>query len=461
MRRDTLLLALLCLAQFMLILDVAIVAVALPPIQADLDLAPADMQWVTTAYALTFGGFMVVAGRAADLYGARAAFLAGIALFVAASAACATAQSGTTLLIARGVQGLGAAIVSPAALALLTGAFAEGVARNRAFAAWGAVASIGATAGQLVGGVITDALDWRWIFLVNVPVGVGLVLAGRRLLPTLPRVQARLDLPGATLLTAGLVALVYATAQAGKDGLDGPVLALAAGGGLLLGAFAVVERRVAAPMLRFELFASRHVRRANAVMFLNAGAVGAVVFLTTIYLQRTLELSPLQTGLAFAPVTAAIALISTRTAALVGRYGVRAVVSAGMTIVLAGAIVLTFVSPDGSYVADVLPGLALVGIGSGLSFAPAMSAATTGIGDDERGAATGVASTSPQLGQAILLALLTAIAFGANGTTAASLADVDALADGLRATAIVAAVALLVALRVPGRERAIEPRPTI
>lgn len=432
------LLAVLCLAQFMLILDVAVVAVAVPPIQDDLGVAPADAQWISTAYALAFGGFLIVAGRAADLFGARRVFLVGVLGFVAASLGCGLAQNSAQLLLTRGAQGLAAAVVSPAALALLLAGFAEGPERNRALGVWGAVASGGAVAGQLVGGLIADLLDWRWIFLINAPVGLGVIVLGLRLLARdRPNAAARLDLPGAVLLTGGLVMAVFSVSGAAERGLDAVVAASAAAGLLALLAFVAVERRVAGrggePIVRFGLFENRHARYGNAFCLTSAALVGAVVFLTTLYMQRVLGLSPLEAGLGFAPVTATIAVVSSYSARIVGRLGLRATMLAGAVLAASGVALLAFVPADGAYLANVLPGLMLVGVGSGGSLAPAMAAATTGVADDERGMAAGVLNTSLQIGGALGTAVLVSVAVAASAAGAtADGSTVEALTAGYR-----------------------------
>ncbi len=333
----TALLVVLCLAQFMLILDVAVVAVAIPSIQDDLAVAAADLQWISTAYALAFGGFLIVAGRAADLWGARRLFLVGVFVFVVASLGCGLAQDTSQLLLARGAQGLGAAIVSPAALALLTGSFPEGAERNRALGVWGAVASGGAVAGQLLGGLITDLLDWRWIFLINIPIGIGVIVLGIRLLAyDRSTTSGRLDLVGAVLLTGGLVLSVFAISSAAERGVDTIVTASGLAGLLALLAFVAVERLVAEPIVRFGLFANRHVRYGNIISMLNAATVGVVVFLTTLYLQRVVGLSPLQVGLGFAPVTLSIAVVSSYVAKVIGSLGLRMTLLSGTTLMAVG-----------------------------------------------------------------------------------------------------------------------------
>jgi EmrB/QacA subfamily drug resistance transporter len=453
MTRSTITLAVLCLAQFMLVLDAAVVAVAVPAIQADLTLTPGQVQAIGTAYALTFAGLLILAGRAADVVGSRRAFLLGLTLFTAASALCAAAPSAGVLVAARALQGMGAAVASPAALALLLLAFDDETGRTRAFAAWGAVAAGGAVAGQIIGGVLAEALGWRWIFLVNLPVGAAVVAAALAMLtaPAPAAPGARLDLSGAGLLTGGLVLLVLAATQATERGADA-VVGMVAGAGLLaLAAFLLHERRVADPLVRPALLARPPVRRGNAIAFLAAGASTTVVFLTALYLQRAVGLSTLEVGLGFAPVTAAIVFVSAASARLSERIGLGPTLAIGQLLVAAGALALSFVSADGSYLSDALPGLALVGIGSGLSYGPAMSAATAGVGAEEHGVASGVVSTTQQMGGALGFAVLASVAFGGHGGDPAVLSDAGALSDGFRATVVLALVAVLIALRLPRR----------
>jgi EmrB/QacA subfamily drug resistance transporter len=453
-RRGTAALAVLCLAQFVLVLDAAVVAVALPAIQLDLGLTPSQVQGVGTAYALTFGGLLILAGRIADAAGARRAFVVGLSVFTAASALAAASPSGDVLVAARAVQGLGAAIASPAALVLLMAAFDGESDRTRAFAAWGAVAAGGAVAGQLIGGALTEALDWRWIFLINVPVAAGVLASVSRLPapPARPR-DRRLDVVGAALLTAAVALVVLAATQATARGVDDVVLAIAAGGLAALTLFVAWEGRTAAPLVSLGLLARREVWRGNAISFLAAGASTTVVFLTAIYLQRALSMSVLEVGLGFAPVTAAIVATSAAAAKVTERIGLGWTLAAGQVLVAAGAFMLGFVSADGSYLADALPGLALVGIGSGLTYGPAMVAATSGVAAENHGVATAVVSTMQQVGGALGLAVLSTIAFGGHGGDVAVLADADALADGFRAAIALPVAGLIVAFGLVARTR--------
>jgi EmrB/QacA subfamily drug resistance transporter len=405
------LLILLCFAQFMLILDVTVVAVAMPSMQDGLGLLPTELPWLAAAYTLTYGGFMVSAGRAADLFGSRRILLAGLVIFTAASVACGLATGGAMLFTARAIQGFGAALVSPAALALLTRTFAEGAARNRALGMWGAVATGGGIAGNLLGGVLTDLLGWRSIFWINLPIGIAVIAAVALLVPPDPARTAagRTDVLGATLLTGSVVLIVASVVQA-EQGLSAAVLLTGALGVAMLGAFVVVERRAAEPVVKLAMFRNPHVRYGNLVLAASAVAALASMFFGTLYLQGVLQLSPFQTGLGFTPVLVAILLISSRAGALVARFGTSRLLVLAALLVGAGLLLLSFVRADGSYWTDVLPGLTLAGMGAGLSFAPAMIVATTGIPEADQGLAGGLVNTSSQLGGALGLAVLNTVA---------------------------------------------------
>lgn len=408
--RGKALLILLCFAQFMLILDVTVVAVAMPSMQDGLGLLPRELPWLAAAYTLTYGGFMVSAGRAADLLGSRRILLAGLVIFTAASVACGAATGGTMLFAARAVQGFGAALISPAALALLIKTFAEGSARNRALGVWGAVASAGGIAGNLLGGVLTDLAGWRSIFWINLPIGIAVIAAVALLVPRdTARDAGRTDVLGATLLTGSVVLIVASVVQA-EPGLNVTVLVTAVLGLVMLGAFLVVEHRTAEPVVELAMFRNPNVRYGNLVLAASAVAALASMFFATLYLQGVLQLSPLQTGLGFTPVLVAILLISSRAGALVARFGTSRLLVAAAMLVGAGLLLLSFVRADGSYWTDVLPGLTLAGMGAGLSYAPAMIVATTGVTEADQGLAGGLVNTSAQLGGALGLAALNSVA---------------------------------------------------
>jgi EmrB/QacA subfamily drug resistance transporter len=442
-------LAVLCVAQLMLIVDVVVVNVALPAIKTGLAIPDARLPFTSIAYTMTFGSLLIVAGRAGDLFGRRRLLLAGLGLFTVASLLSGVAQTDWQLFGARALQGLGAAAVSPNALALITATFGEGSERNAALGLWGAVGSAGAIAGQLIGGVVTDLFGWRWIFLINVPVGAVAIAAASRLLPesrpltrTMPRGPG-LDLIGAATLVAALVALTYALSRLAETGGDVGFAVAAAIAAILLTAFWVLERRHPAPLVRFGLLANPLVRAGNAVLALSAGAVGGALFFTSLYLQLVLRNSPLAVGLAFAPVTLIVLLVSPVAGRLVDRVGVRGMLVAGMTLVGAGLLSLARVPETGAFLPDVLPGLAAIALGSGLAYAPSFVAGTSGVAESEQGLASGLLNTSQELGAAIGLALLGALsaavaaAAGADLTAGYRAGYLGAL--GLVALAIVAA----------------------
>ncbi len=405
------LLVLLCFAQFMLVLDYSVVAVALPAIQADLDISQESAQWVFSAFSLAYGGFMISAGRAVDLLGAKRILLVGIVLFTVASALCGLAINGPMLFGARALQGLGAALVSPAALTLVTGSFAEGAARNRAFGIWGAVASTGMVAGNLVGGLLTGLASWQWVFGINVPIGV-VVLVGVALLVGRDDVVARrrTDVLGASLLTAGTVLVVSAVSQL-AEGLSAPVVLSGVLGLALIGAFLVVEHRVAEPIVRLSLFRNPSIRYGNLLAAVGAASGLATTWFGTLYMQNVLQLSPLLTGLGFIPMALATVLVSSFTGRLVATYGVGKLL--GVAASLLGVGLLSFAllaTAGGSYWTSVLPGMLVAGVGFGLSFAPSLIVATTGVPAADQGLASGLVNTSPLLGGAVGLAVLNTVA---------------------------------------------------
>ncbi|WP_433832627.1 MFS transporter [Actinoplanes sp. CA-015351] len=404
-------LLLLCAAQAMLIIDVVVVNVAIPAIRADLGIPGERIVLVAVAYTLTFGSLLIVFGRAGDLLGRRRLFLYGLTLFTLASLATGLAQSEWQLLAARAAQGAGAAMVAPTALALLTTAFAEGSGRNRALGYWGAVGSAGAIGGQLLGGLITSTLGWRWIFLINVPIGLLVLAAGRRhLTESRATGTAPLDLRGAALLAGGLAAAILALTVS---------LLLAVIAVVLLVAFAVGERRHPDPILDAGLLRIATVWRANLLLAINAGALGATLFFTTMYLQEILDHPAVMVGLGFAPVTLVVLIVSPRAGALVTRYGPRTLLTWGFLLLAAGMFLLARLPADGSYLRDALAPLLLIALGSGLSYAPLFVAGTTGVPDDRQGVASGLLNSAQELGAAAGLAVLGALAAAAPETTAA------------------------------------------
>jgi EmrB/QacA subfamily drug resistance transporter len=452
-------LALLVAVQFMVVLDIAIVNVALPSIQVDLGFSQENLQWVISAYALLFGGVLLLGGRLADLLGRRRLFIIGTILFAVASLLAGFAWSEASLIGARALQGLGAAIITPAALSILTTTFAEGRERNIALGAWGGVGAFGAVAGVLLGGVLTDALSWEWIFFVNVPVGV-IALALTPLLLTESRdlTAKSFDIPGAALVTGGLVALVFAITQANDYGWTSVatigVFALSA---VLLAAFLVWETRVRDPLMTFSIFRLRTLTGANVAGLILGTATFSMFLMLTLYMQQVLGYSAMRTGVAYLAVAGTAIFWSFLAANLVTRIGVKPVLVAGMTFLTAGVAYFTQVSVGGSYLADLLPGFLLISIGLGFSFVPISIAALAGVQPSEAGLASGLINTSQQIGGALGVAVLSTIATTTtDDAVAAGDAVPFALTDGFQAAFLVGAgialVGILVSLFIVRRE---------
>jgi EmrB/QacA subfamily drug resistance transporter len=441
-------LALLCTVQFMVVLDVAVVNVALPSIQTDLGFSQKDLQWVISAYALFFGGFLLLGGRAADLLGRRRVFLAGLVVFSAASLLSGLAWSENALIVSRALQGLGSAIVSPAALSILTTTFAEGSERNSALGAWGAVGAFGAVAGVLLGGVLTDLLSWEWIFFVNVPVGIGAFAVTPLVLAETRDAQARgFDLPGAALVTSGLVVLVYALTQANGYGWGsaetiGPFAAAVT----LLGGFVAWEGHTRDPLMPLSIFRLRTLVGANVAGVVVGTVVFSMFLMLTLYMQQVLGYSPLRTGVAYLAVAGTTIVWSAVAAKLVTRVGVKPVLVAGMTFLAAGLAYFTQVSVGGSYLGDLLPGFLLIAIGMGFSFVPVSIAALAGVEPSEAGLASGLISTSQQVGGALGIAALSAVATATTGSHGSAVALTDGFQAAFIGGAGVALAGLLVAL---------------
>ena len=435
-----LVLVLVCMAQFMVILDATIVNVALPSIQTDLEMSDADLQWVVNAYALTFGGFLLLGGRAGDLMGRKRVFLIGVVVFTVASLLNGLAPSSEALIVFRGVQGLGAALIAPAALSIITTTFEEGAERTKAMGVWAAIAVGGGAVGLVLGGVLTTTLSWPWIFFVNVPVGIAVFIASMRFVPESKDEHAHksFDVAGAVTVTAGLLALVYGIVKAQEKGWTslhtGGFFALAL---VLLAAFVVIERRSAEPLVRLSIFRVRTVRAANVVMFLVAAGLFAMFYFNTLYLQRVLGYSALEAGLAFLPFTAGIIIGAGLSQSLVPKLGAREVPLIGMPMAIVGLLLFMRLQPDGSYVTDLLPGIMLASIGMGLTFVPITLIATSGIPNSDAGLASGLFNTSQQIGGALGLAILATLSVDATQDTLAGLGpepppaeQAQALVDG-------------------------------
>jgi EmrB/QacA subfamily drug resistance transporter len=462
-RRKWLALTLLSTVQFMVVLDIAIVNVALPSIKVDLGFSQENLQWVISAYALVFGGFLLLGGRAADVLGRRRIFLGGLVVFTLASLLAGLAWSEGSLIGARALQGLGAAIISPAALSILSTTFAEGRERNIALGVWGAVGGFGAAAGVLLGGVLTDALSWEWIFFVNVPVGAAAFALAPLLLGESRDARVkRFDLPGAVLVTGGLSLLVYAITQAGRQGwLAGETLAFFAVALALLVGFVAWERRHAEPLMRFGIFRIRTVTGANVAGFIMGTAMFAMFLMLTLYMQQVLGYSAMKTGVSYLAVAGTAILWSAVAAQLVTRVGVKPVLVIGLTTLTAGLVYFTQVSVGGSYLGDLLPGFLLIGVGIGFSFVPISIAALAGVQASEAGLASGLINTSQQIGGALGIAALSTIANSrTDDAVAAGSALPDALVHGFSgafvAGAIVAGLGIVAALTLIRREELVQ-----
>jgi EmrB/QacA subfamily drug resistance transporter len=434
--RSNALLLTVCLAQFMVILDIAIVNVALPSIRDDLGFSSRDLQWVVNAYTLTFAGFLMLGGRAADLLGRRRVLLAGTAAFALSSLLCAVASSRGLLIGARAVQGLAGAVVSPATMSIITTSFAEGPERNRALGAWVTMGAIGASSGALLGGVLTQSFDWPAVFAINAPLGLLTIALGLRVIPagsTRPAGARHFDLLGATLVTAGLTGLTFGIVRSdalgwGATGVLAPLLA----GVALLGAFVLVEGRFArVPLVPLSIFRLAQLRAANLVVILLYAAMFAEFYFVTLYLQRVLGHDAVRAGLEFVPMTGAVFAASRVAPRLVARAGLRTTVVAGMAAAAAGLLVLSTLGAGSSYLAVVLPGGVLSCFGMGLALVPATIAAAQGVPAAQSGLASALINTSRLVGGAIGLAALSTIA-GARtrGELVASIAAPRALTDG-------------------------------
>ena len=413
-RARNLALALLAMTQFVIVIDASIVNIALPSIGRALNFSQADLSWVVNAYTLTFGGFLLLGGRLADLMGRRRMFMVGLVLFSLASLAGGLAQSEPWLIAARAVQGLGGAIVSPAALSIITTTFAEGAERNRALGVWGAVAGAGGAAGVLLGGVLTSGLSWRWVLFVNVPIGVLCAyLAPRLLVESHAEAETRsFDIPGAVTVTAGLALLVYALVDAVNVGWGSTAtLAKIAGALVLLIAFLAIELRQRAPLMPFSIFRLRTLRGANIVALLIGMSLFSMFFFVSLYMQQVLHYSALKAGLSYLPLAVGIILSAGAASVGVTRFGFKPILLIGLLFVTAGLFWFSRVpGSGGSFAADVLGPSLLAAVGLGLSFVPVTIAAVTGTRPYEAGLASGLVNTAQQVGGALGLAILATVA---------------------------------------------------
>jgi EmrB/QacA subfamily drug resistance transporter len=473
-RRRWIVLALLVAAQFMVVLDVAIVNVALPSIRTDLHFSQVSLQWVITAYTILFGGVLMLGGRLADLLGRRRMFMLGLALFTTFSLLDGLSWSEGSLIAFRAAQGLGAALLSPAALSILTTTFSEGRERNLALGIWGAASGSGGAAGVLLGGALTSAFGWSWIFFINVPVGIAVIA----LAPFLLReshaglTHRHFDLAGAASITGGLMLLVYALTRAAEHGWGSvTTVALLAASAALIAAFFAIESRSKAPLLPLRIFRLRTLSGSNLAGLLMGAAIFSMFFLLTLYMQEVLHYSPLHTGLAYIALTLTIVVFSGLAQALVTRVGVRPVLPAGLALSAVALVLFARLPVHGSYFSDLLPPFLIAGLGLALAFVPMSIGALTGVHPADAGVASGLINTNQQIGGAIGVAVATTIAATVtthyvNSHAGASAFGGAALTDGFHAAfyvlAGVAAVgaalaALMIESRsVPGREHGSE-----
>jgi EmrB/QacA subfamily drug resistance transporter len=453
------LLFVVCLAQFMVILDVSIVNVALPAMGSGLHFSNSGLQWVLNAYTITFAGFLLLGGRCADLLGRRRVFLTGTALFAVCSLVCALARSRGLLIGARALQGFGGAVLSPATLSLITSSLPEGPQRNRGLAAWGAVGALGASSGALLGGILTQAFGWPAIFAINVPVGIAVIALGLAVVPAdvVNDGPRHFDVSGAVLVTAGLVGLSYGIVRTdtlgwGSLGVLGP-LAL---GAALVGTFALVEARFArAPLVPLSIFRIGHLRAANGIVVLLYASMFPQFFFLTLYLQRVLHYGPIAAGVGFLPMTLSIFAGSTVAPRLVARFGPRRVITVGMLSATVGGALLTGIGPGGSYAGSVLAGAVLSAVGMGCTLVPATIVATQGVPGNQSGLASGLLNTSRLMGGALGLAVLSTIATAQTNGAMHAMSRYAALALGASFCLAGAAIAVVM-LRQPRPPRLVE-----
>jgi EmrB/QacA subfamily drug resistance transporter len=450
-------LALIVTAQFMVILDVAIVNVALPSIKSDLNFSQSSLQWVVSAYAILFGGTLLLGGRLADLLGRRRLFMTGLGVFAVSSLLCGLAWSEGSLIAFRGLQGLGGALLAPAALSLLMTTFTEGRDRNVALGIYSAASGSGAAVGVLLGGILTSYLSWSWIFFVNVPVGIAAIALAPRLLR-----ESRADLPhrhfdlaGAATITSGLMLLVYAMTRAATDGwATGSTIGLLAASLALVGAFIVIELRSKAPLLPLRIFRLRTLVGANVTMTLVGSVIFSEFFLLTLYLQDVLHYTAVQTGVAFVAFALTVVVVSNLAQMVVARFGIRSTLTAGLIASAASIAWLTRLPVDGHYFWDLFPAFVLGGAGMGLAFVPVTIAGLQGVDRADAGIASGLINTSRQIGGAIGLAAVSAIAAGSTsryaGGHAVAVSSASALDHGFRTALYVLTGVIIVGVFAAG-----------
>jgi len=428
-------LVLLCAAQFMVVLDASIVNVAMPSIQTDLHFSQENLQWVVNAYTLVFGGFLLLGGRMADLLGRRRVFIIGLGLFSLASLLGGFATTDDQLVAARAIQGLGAAIISPAALSIVTTTFAEGSERNKALGIWGAIAGLGGAAGVLLGGMLTEWAGWEWVLFVNVPIGLAAAVLTPRFVQEsrMDRRGQNFDVLGALTITAGLVLLVYTLVKAEEFGWgSGRTIGGLAGAAALIGVFLLIESRSRSPLVPLGFFRQRTPASANVLSVLIAASLFSMFFFVSLYLQRVLEFSALEAGLAYLPLAGTIVVSAGIASQVVEKVGVKPALVFGLSAIAVGLFWFSRVDADGSYAADVLGPSIVAAIGLGFSFVPVTIAAVAGVSDDEAGLASGLVNTSQQVGGALGLAVLATIANSTTNGLANGPASPVALTEGFQ-----------------------------
>jgi len=440
----------LCLASLMIVLDATIVNVALPSIREDLGFSQTSLAWVVNAYLLTYGGCLLLGGRLGDLFGHRRLFLIGISLFTLASLACGVATSQAFLIAARSVQGVGGAIASAVSLSLMMTLFTEPADRAKAMGVFGFVAAGGGSIGVTLGGILTDSLDWHWIFLVNFPIGIAVVALSLKLLPAarIEGAAVKLDVAGAITVTSALMLAVYAIVNGNQNGwTSAQTLGMLGAAAVLLAVFLVIESRVESPLMPLRLFRLRNLATANAVGILWAAAMFAWFFLAALYMQLVLGYTPLEVGLAFLPANLIMGVFSLGLSAkLVMRFGIRAPLAVGLVLAAAGMVLFVRAPVDGSFVVDVLPSMMLLGLGAGTAFNPVLLAAMSDVDQSEAGLASGVVNTSFMMGGAVGLAVLASLAQSRTESLRASGDGVlTALTGGYHAAFLLGAVFALAA----------------
>jgi EmrB/QacA subfamily drug resistance transporter len=446
----------LCAASLMIVLDMTIVNVALPSIRDDLGFTESSLAWVVNAYTLTFGGLLLLGGRLGDLYGPRRLFLLGISLFTLASLVCGLSGSQGMLIAARAVQGVGGAVASAVSLSLMLMLFTEPGERAKAMGLFGFVASGGGSIGVVLGGVLTDVISWHWIFLVNLPIGVAVVLLTLKLLPDAPGIARQgggLDVGGALTVTAALMVAVYAIVNGNQDGwTSASTLGRLAVAFALFASFLIIETRVAAPLMPLRLYRLRNLSAATVVGVLWAGAMFAWFFLSALYLQLVLGYSPLQVGLGFLPGNLVMGVLSIAVSAkLVMRYGVRIPLAAGLAFAAVGLALFARAPVGGNYVLDVLPGMILLGVGAGIAFNPVLFAAMSEVKPEESGLASGIVNTSFMMGGALGLAVLASVAAShTSHLEAAGHGTLQSLTGGYHAAFVVGALFAIAAAAIGG-----------